>query len=272
MPKINKHTYKTVDLAYWDLGEGPVLLMVHGFCEQKSMFEPFLELAKSNRLIIPDLPGFGASDLPNKSGSGSIAFYAETLLSLIKKLELENIHFIGHSMGAYIGLELLSNQGHLFESFCLFHSHPYADSAEIKQKRLKSIDFLRKHGTATFFKPFFANLFPASKRDEFQETVALLAEDSKGISAEAIIFAQQAMADRSDHSATLKNFNGIVHYIVGALDEIAPSDLGMQQTLLGRIGLFHLVPDCGHMGQWEKPALILQHFKELQKISATLKK
>ena len=74
------------------------------------------------------------------------------------------------------------------------------------------------------------------------------------------------MADRRDHSKTLEQFGGITQYIVGQLDEIAPADLGLQQILLSKVGLFHLIEDCGHMGQWEKPAIILKHFQELLKI------
>ena len=80
------------------------------------------------------------------------------------------------------------------------------------------------------------------------------------------------MATRRDHSKTLEQFEGITQYIVGQLDEIAPAELGLQQILLSPVGLFHSIEDCGHMGQWEKPAIILKHFQELLKISETLKR
>ena len=267
-PKI--HTYADGSISYWDLGTGPCILMVHGFCEDKSMFEPFLELSKKNRLIIPDLPGFGGSSIP--LGKGQMKTYAQALHSLIQALDLKDIHFIGHSMGAYAGLELLDSYKPSFKTFSIFHSHPFADSVAIRKKRQKSIDFIHKHGTSAFFKPFFANLFPSSKQSLFTEKIEALAEASKDISAAAIIYAQEAMADRRDHSKTLEQFGGITQYIVGQLDEIAPADLGLQQILLSKVGLFHLIEDCGHMGQWEKPAIILKHFQELLKISETLKR
>ena len=270
MPSTKTHTYQDQTIAYWDIGSGPVLFMVHGFCEQKSMFTPFLSLADSYRLIIPDLPGFGASD--RIEGKGSMNLYAEAIQSLIHALKLSKIHYIGHSMGAYAGLEVLSQMPEYFESFCLFHSHPYADTDAIRDKRMKSIEFLKKHGTAAFFKPFFANLFPEANRANHSTKISALAEEAKAISAEAVIFAQEAMAGRKDHCKTLEEFEGITQYIVGKLDEIAPSDLGLLQSLLGKIGMFHYLKDCGHMGQWEKPDTVLHHFLELQDFFTTLNK
>lgn len=270
MPKNQTHTFQNRTMSYWDIGTGPVLMMVHGFCEQKSMFTPFLSLSDSYRLIIPDLPGFGASAAMD--GAGDMKVYADALSSLIQSLELENIHYIGHSMGAYAGLELMQKKEEYFESFCLFHSHPYADTEPIREKRMKSIEFLKKHGTSAYFKPFFAKLFPEENRAAFSDKINELAEESKQISAEAVIFAQEAMANRKDHSSTLEQFKGITQYIVGDLDNIAPADLGLLQSLLGNIGMFNIIPNCGHMGQWEKPTQVLNHFHEFQKFFATLKR
>lgn len=61
-------------------------------------------LAKHYNLIIPDTPGFGASDNPDWfRAMGDIAYF---YLDFLAALDLEAIHIIGASMGGWIGAEI----------------------------------------------------------------------------------------------------------------------------------------------------------------------
>ena len=269
MKTETKHTrLRHGSMAYWDIGEGKTVLMLHGFCEQKSMFSPFLELAKTHRLIIPDLPGFGESD--RISGTGSMDKYTEALEEFIRIQQLDIELLIGHSMGAYIGLHMLEKNLSLCKGFSIFHSHPFADNAATLQKRKKSIEFIIKHGAQHWLKPFYSNLFPPSKRKEMEGQVNKLAEESKNLHPEAIIFAQEAMAARKDQSATLQAFPGLVQCIVGDLDEIAPRSYGLQQVTFPKRCLYNHIYNCGHMGQWEAAIEIKEHFLQMLSSLKTL--
>lgn len=49
-------------LDYDDVGEGPAVVFVHGFCSTRRVFGyQLLDLASDRRVIAVDLPGFGAS-------------------------------------------------------------------------------------------------------------------------------------------------------------------------------------------------------------------
>ena len=255
-------------MAYWDIGKGKTILMLHGFCEQKSMFSPFLELANTHRLIIPDLPGFGQSD--RLTGTGKMDKYAEALEEFIAIHQLELQLLIGHSMGSYLGLHMLEKNPLLCRGFSIFHSHPYADNKATLQKRKKSIEFIIKHGAQHWLKPFYSNLFPSSKRIEMEQQVNLLAEESKTLHAEAIIFAQEAMASRKDQSATLQSYPGLVQCIIGDLDEIAPRTYGLQQVTLPKRCLYNHIYNCGHMGQWEAADEVMEHFLQMLRSLKTL--
>jgi pimeloyl-ACP methyl ester carboxylesterase len=70
--KMNSITYNRVDvdgfgIAYREAGplNGPALLLLHGFPTSSHMFRNLIpKLADRYRVVAPDLPGFGQSDLP----------------------------------------------------------------------------------------------------------------------------------------------------------------------------------------------------------------
>jgi len=93
-------------INFVDIGEGPVILMVHGLsgCWQ-NWLENIPYFAKEHRVIAIDLPGFGESEMPAKKIS--ISNYADTLDALLDVLEVETpVRLVGNSMGGFIGAEL----------------------------------------------------------------------------------------------------------------------------------------------------------------------
>jgi pimeloyl-ACP methyl ester carboxylesterase len=101
---------RTIRLAYRDYssssssGSAPVLL-IHGSPGRKEELAPVARaLSARFRVIVPDLPGFGASDrsLPDYSFRAH-AVYLEQLLNAIG---VERVHVVGFSMGGGVALSL----------------------------------------------------------------------------------------------------------------------------------------------------------------------
>jgi pimeloyl-ACP methyl ester carboxylesterase len=89
-----------------EAGTGPPVLMLHGLGGTKAEFLPTVRaLAGSYRTIAVDMLGFGDSDKP-VGASYAPDFQARGIASLLDALELERAHFIGHSMGGRVALEL----------------------------------------------------------------------------------------------------------------------------------------------------------------------
>ncbi len=89
-----------------DIGEGPVVLFVHGLsgCWQ-NWLENIPHFARDHRVIAIDLPGFGESEMPAKKIS--ISNYADTVDALLDVLEIDSpVRLVGNSMGGFIGAEL----------------------------------------------------------------------------------------------------------------------------------------------------------------------
>ena len=71
-----------ISLSYGDIGNGPAVVLLHGFPLTRDMWKPQEEaLARPFRLITPDLRGFGESDVPE--GPYSMALFADGAMSLL---------------------------------------------------------------------------------------------------------------------------------------------------------------------------------------------
>jgi pimeloyl-ACP methyl ester carboxylesterase len=84
-------------------GTGPVLLYLHGFDGAQPARAVMDRLAKSFHVILPEHPGFGASDTP--SWLDTIHDLAYFYLDLLEALEVRDAHLVGHNIGGWIALE-----------------------------------------------------------------------------------------------------------------------------------------------------------------------
>jgi pimeloyl-ACP methyl ester carboxylesterase len=99
---------ETASGAYSTLeaGTGPPVVMLHGLGATKAEFLPTVAaLARDHRTIAVDLLGFGDSDKPLGASYGP-DFQARAIANLLDALGLERAHFLGHSMGGRVALEL----------------------------------------------------------------------------------------------------------------------------------------------------------------------
>src|SRR5436853_523541 len=106
----NQRVAKPVRVAYReyrpDDGENhPTVLLIHGSPGQKNNFNALApQLARTCRVIVPDLPGFGSStrDIPDYS----IRAHADYVLQLMDALNVQRAHVVGFSMGGGVALHL----------------------------------------------------------------------------------------------------------------------------------------------------------------------
>ncbi|MBI2845703.1 MAG: alpha/beta fold hydrolase [Chloroflexi bacterium] len=92
-------------LRYWDKGEGPPLLLIHGFgacCEYWQ--NNFTALAQHFRTIALDLPGHGYSEM--RIPDYSLPSSANFLASFLDALHVEKASVVGKSMGGALALAL----------------------------------------------------------------------------------------------------------------------------------------------------------------------
>ena len=87
-------------IRYRRFGQGPALLFLRS--EDSLADAPaFIDaLARDFDVIIPDHPGFRASDTPDwLKGIGDAAYF---YLDFLDQLDLDRVHLVGASLGAWI--------------------------------------------------------------------------------------------------------------------------------------------------------------------------
>ncbi len=81
-------------------GEGPLVLLLHGFPETSRAWRKQIPaLAKRFRVVAPDLRGFGASDKPRGIAAYDTSVVANDIVALIHAFDAERAHVVGHDWG-----------------------------------------------------------------------------------------------------------------------------------------------------------------------------
>lgn len=108
-----------------EAGEGQPLLMLHGWPQHWYMWRGVIpELAKSYRVICPDLRGLGWSDAP-QSGYEKETL-ANDMLNVMDALHLDRVKLVGHDWGGYTGFLMCLFQPDRFERYlALAIVHPW---------------------------------------------------------------------------------------------------------------------------------------------------
>lgn len=250
-------------------GNGTPVILVHGFGEDGNVWNKQIDsLKENNLLVIPDLPGSGASEMLD--GSVLIKEYADVLKALADEVIFKNktvdhgqFSMIGHSMGGYITLAFAEKYPELLNSFGLFHSSAFADSNEKIATRKKGIDFITKNGAEAFIKTIVPNLFCDESKKEDPKLVSKLIDIAKPISPEALIQYYHAMIARPDRTSVLKTFEKPILLIAGKHDTVIPLEASLEQFKMPSISSVHILQNSGHMGMWEETAVsnsILKNF------------
>ena len=93
-------------------GDGPPILLLHGFGGAAWNFCELAPLLPGRRLIAPDLPGHGGSA---PSPAPSIAAFADAVAAIVD----EPVGVLGHSMGAVVALRLAERRPDLVRALLL---------------------------------------------------------------------------------------------------------------------------------------------------------
>jgi haloalkane dehalogenase len=91
-------------IAYREAGSGPPVLLLHGWPTSSFLWREVMEpIARANRVVAPDLPGFGASDKP-LDVEYDFDFFESTLDGLLAQLGIEETGLAVHDLGGPIGV------------------------------------------------------------------------------------------------------------------------------------------------------------------------
>ncbi|WP_170218324.1 alpha/beta fold hydrolase [Flagellimonas lutaonensis] len=129
--KVKGENFVTVDgvkLHYRKGGQGPYLLLFHGFTLSSHQWsEYFSELSENYTVIAFDFPGHGQSERTGKEFS--FDHWTKLMIKAIDKLGVNRAKAIGHSYGAITLMSIAMQQPKLIESMVLISGAHRLDPA-----------------------------------------------------------------------------------------------------------------------------------------------
>ncbi len=247
--------FKSSKFNYSLQGNGKALVLLHGFLENQTMWEPFTSrLSENHTVITVDLPGHGKSDCIGYIHS--LELMAEVVEAVLKKENIKSAKIIGHSMGGYVALAFAERHPEMCTEIVLLNSTPKADSAERKKNRDRAIALVKKHKDA-FLSMAIANLFAEENKEKFADDIVVLKKDALKMKTQGIIAALEGMKIRKDRTRLLKKLSIPKTIIAGTLDPIMPLE-DLEKIALNCNCQF-IKWEGGHMSTIENRAEMLKY-------------
>ncbi len=121
------HNVSGVRVHYVDEGEGPVVVLIHGFASSLGAWTGLRKsLAPNHRVIALDLKGFGWTDRPE--GDYSPRTQAALVWGLLAKLGVKDpVTLVAHSWGSSVALEMALSKGDRVKKIALYDAWVYEE-------------------------------------------------------------------------------------------------------------------------------------------------
>jgi len=210
-----------IELATLDRGSGPPVLLVHGFPLDHTMWDAQVEaLSEQYRVIVPDLRGFGRSEVTE--GKVTMEQFADDLAGLLDRLGVAGpVVFCGLSMGGYIAWEFWRKYTDRLRGLVLCDTRAMADAPQAAAARLDTAQQVLREGTATLVDGMIPKLFAQTTRNTNPRLVESVRRVMLSANPKAVAAAARGMAQRRDFTPNLPAIACPALVLVGELDVIS---------------------------------------------------
>jgi pimeloyl-ACP methyl ester carboxylesterase len=124
-------------MAYWEWGDAAnprVLVCAHGLARQGRDFDTLArDLSSDYRVVCPDVVGRGQSDRLVDPMGYAIPAYVADMVTLVARLGVAQVDWVGTSMGGLIGLALAALQGSPVRRLVLNDVGPVIEPAALQR-------------------------------------------------------------------------------------------------------------------------------------------
>lgn len=245
------------NLAVEVRGNGPALLLVHGFPFDRTQWRHQL-LGFPNWLrVAPDLRGFGDSAaVPVAEAAWALGDYVADLLAVLDELGVDRVVLCGFSMGGYIAFEFWRRHAERVRGLVLMDTKPEADSPEGRRARDAMAALVREQGNEAVAERMLPQLLSRATVDAQPETVGQVRAMIARASAAGIVGALHAMREREDSRGLLGAITVPVLAVGGSEDPLTPPDV-MRAMASGIPGArFVEVAAASHLAPLEQPLAV----------------
>ncbi|SDO82533.1 3-oxoadipate enol-lactonase [Paenibacillus sp. yr247] len=247
-----KHHINGAEQFVEEQGQGAPVILLHGFPLDHRMWQSQVEVLSGNyRVITPDLRGMGNSDVPVTNIS--IDQYADDILTLMDKMDIQKAALGGFSMGGYVAFALLRKAPKRFTALLLANTRPEADGQEARKNRMNMAVSLYEKGSAVARDAMLPKLLTEQTKQDQPKLVETLSTVMESMPAEGLVHACLAMAFREDAVDLLSSISVPMLVIAGEQDLIAPPDVMKKMADQVSGASYHVIPAASHLTPMEKP-------------------
>jgi len=254
MEKIN---IDGINIAYDRRGSGPSLVLIHGYPLDHTIWDEVAPLLEADfDLIIPDLRGFGESDV--MEADDSMIGFASDIAGLLTHLKIKNAFLAGHSMGGYVALAFAREYPERVDGLGLVSSQVLADPPDRREARYATAQQVLQHGMGEVVESMTPKL---SADARIQESMRKLMSKQRPLGTYSAL---TAMADRLDSSDLLVTFKYPVVLVHGDADALIPIERAREVKMA--VPHAHLVElaGVGHLPMMENPQATAEALKKLR--------
>lgn len=241
-----------MQVKYDLIGEGPAIILMHGWGCQSSTLNSIANIAAEQHTVYNlDLPGFGKSDEPHEMWG--VNEYAQMLEEFVSKLYIKNPIVLGHSYGGRVGI--------LYSSRNSVDRLILVDAAGIKPKR--SLKYYFKVYSFKAGKHLTRLFLGKAKAEERIEAMRKKRGSSDYAGSSPIMRAVMSKSVNQDLKFAMPAIKAPTLLIWGENDTATPiSDAKIMEKLIPDAGLVSF-PGCGHYSFLDNPhqfAAVLRSF------------
>jgi pimeloyl-ACP methyl ester carboxylesterase len=228
--RTRQKTFQSSDgkIKFIDEGIGEVILLLHGIPTSSWLYRKMINdlVEKGNRVIIPDMLGFGNSDNPNGYEIYSSKEHSKRIIELMDSLKIETWNHVMHDAGGLWTWELIKNNPNRIHKLIILNTLILQDGffPPVKMKEGKLSKFIislysRKTTSTLLLKMLFNNGLSNYKlsKNEFESYQKPLLE---GKTKAMYYFFTQLSQPFPNYEDTLKQLNVPVLIIWGNRDKI----------------------------------------------------
>lgn len=246
-------------IAWRDEGAGPAVVLLHAFPLDHRMWDgQFPELVDAGwRVLAPDLPGFGASELPDAAPSLTVVI--DTLIASLLDRGIDRCVVVGLSLGGYLAMEWLRRRPEMLAGVVLCDTKATADSDTARQARLVMADEMDRdplHTSQILRERLLPVLVGETTMRQRPDVVSAVGEWIDRAPAATVSWIQRSMAARPDSLSTLREAMLPTLIVWGQEDAMSPES--EQSTMLEALtdGGIVVIPAVGHLSALEDPEAV----------------
>jgi pimeloyl-ACP methyl ester carboxylesterase len=255
-------------LAFDDVGPGPVLVLLHGFPLDRSMWEfQLAEVGSIYRVIAPDLRGSGSTAAPD--GVYTVDLMADDVIDTLDALELDDPVVIGGlSMGGYVALSLALRYPDRLRGLILMNTRATADApatAKVREDLARELEATGKPDPVV--DSMLPKLFAPSTYMNHPELVERVGERALRSNPRGLANTLRGLAVRPDRSSELARISVPTLVMTGADDQMIPAadSFAMADRIPG--SQLVMIPEAGHLAPLENKTVangaMLEFLREL---------